>query len=65
MMSAEKALVVELFAILLVLYGGFTVLATDIMGDQWAIYAGFYLGIFGLGYGLVGDDVVGAFRDDT
>lgn len=60
-MSVQKALLLELFAILLVLYGGFTVLVTDIMGDQWAIYAGFYLGIFGLAYGLVGDRVVEVF----
>jgi len=63
-MSVQKALVLELFAIVLVLYGGFTVLAADIMGDRWAIYAGFYLGILGLVYGLVGDRVGGVFRND-
>jgi len=63
-MSVQKALVFELFAMLLVLYGGFTVLASDIMGDPWAIYAGFYLGIFGLVYGLVGNRMAGVFRND-
>lgn len=56
-MTVQKALILELFAILLVLYGGFTVLAPDILGDRWAIYGGFYLGIFGLVYGLVGDRI--------
>ncbi|WP_092735048.1 hypothetical protein [Halopenitus persicus] len=64
-MSVQKALLIELFAILLALYGGFTVLAPDILGDRVAIYAGLYLGIFGLVYGLVGDRVVGAFQNDT
>ena len=64
-MSVQKALVLELFAILLTLYGGFTVLAPEIMGDRWGIYAGFYLGLFGLVYGLVGDKIRGAFRNDT
>ena len=64
-MSAQKSLLLELFAILLVLYGGFTVLAPKILGDRWAIYAGLYLGVFGLIYGLVGDSVAGAFRNDT
>ncbi|WP_353633305.1 hypothetical protein ABSL23_00865 (plasmid) [Halobacterium sp. NMX12-1] len=59
-MSVQKALLLELFAILLALYGGLTVLASDIMGDLWAIYAGLYLGLFGLVYGLVGDRIVGA-----
>lgn len=63
-MSVQKALLLELFAILLALYGGLTVLASDIMGDLWAIYAGLYLGLFGLVYGLVGDRIVEAFRND-
>jgi hypothetical protein len=62
-MSAQKALLLELFAILLVLYGGFTVLAPEILGDRWAIYASLYLGVFGLIYGLVADRVAGAFRN--
>lgn len=64
-MSVQKALLLELFAILLALYGGFTVLAPDIMGDRWALYAGFYLGLFGLVYGLVGVRIVAAFRNDA
>jgi hypothetical protein len=64
-MSVEKALLLELFAILLVLYGGFTVLAPDILGDPVAIYAGLYLGLFGLVYGLVGDRVVGALQNNN
>lgn len=63
-MSVEKALLLELFAILLVLYGGFTVLAPEILGERWAIYGGLYLGVFGLIYGLIGNRVVGAFRND-
>ena len=50
-MSVQKALLLELFAIVLVVYGGFTILSTDIMGETWALYIGFYLGLFGLVYG--------------
>jgi drug/metabolite transporter superfamily protein YnfA len=64
-MSVQKALVVELFAILLVLFGGFTGLETDVMGETWALYGGFYLGLLGLVYGLVGTEVIGAIRNDT
>ena len=64
-MSVEKALLVELFAILLVLYGGFTVLEPDMMGETWALYIGFYLGLFGLIYGLVGVRIVEGFQNDT
>lgn len=64
-MSVQKALLLELFAILLVLYGGFTILETDMMGETWAFYIGFYLGLFGLIYGLIGVRIVEAFRSDT
>ncbi|SDY93259.1 hypothetical protein [Halopenitus persicus] len=64
-MSVQKALLVELFAILLVLYGGFTILDTDMMGETWAFYIGFYLGLFGLIYGLIGVKIVEGFRNDT
>ncbi|QLD84417.1 hypothetical protein HWV23_01395 [Natronomonas halophila] len=62
-MSVQKALLLELFAILLALYGGFTILSPDIMGERWALYAGFYLGLIGFVYGLVGVRIVAAFRD--
>jgi hypothetical protein len=64
-MSVQKALLLELFAILLVLYGGFTILATDMMGETWAFHIGFYLGLFGLIYGLVGVRLVDAFQNNT
>lgn len=64
-MSVQKALLLELFAILLALYGGFTILSSDIMGERWALYAGFYLGFFGLVYGLVGVKIVAAFRSEA
>lgn len=64
-MSVQKALVVELFAIVLALYGGFTVLAANLTSETWALHAGFYLGLFGFVYGLVGVVIVGAFRNDT
>lgn len=64
-MSVQRALLIELFAILLALYGGFTVLAPNTLGDPVAIYAGLYLGFFGLVYGLVGARVVGALQNDT
>ncbi|GGO00407.1 hypothetical protein [Haloarcula pellucida] len=64
-MSVQKALLLELFAIVLVLYGGFTILSTDMMGELWALYIGFYLGLFGLVYGLVGGRIVAAIRNDT
>lgn len=64
-MSVQKALLLELFAILLALYGGFTTLAPEIMADRWALYAGLYLGIFGFVYGLVGDVIVDTFQNDT
>jgi hypothetical protein len=62
-MSAREAIVLELFALLLTLFGGFTVLATDLTSERWALYAGFYLGLFALVYGLVGARVREAFQD--
>jgi len=63
-MSVQKVLVVELFAIVLALYGGFTELAGNLTSEAWALHAGFYLGLFGLIYGLVGGWIVGAVRND-
>jgi hypothetical protein len=64
-MSVQKALVIELFAVILALYGGFTTLAAYQTSETWALHAGFYLGLFGLIYGLVGVGIVEAFRNDT
>ncbi|GGL65521.1 hypothetical protein GCM10009039_24240 [Halocalculus aciditolerans] len=55
----------EPFAILLVLYGGCRIIESDIMGESWALYAGLYLGLFGLVYGLVGVRILERFRNDV
>ncbi|WP_256300788.1 hypothetical protein [Haloarchaeobius salinus] len=64
-MSVQKALLSELFAILLVLYGGFTVIAPYQTGHPSFIHAGFYLGLFGFLYGLVGTEILRTSRNDT
>ncbi|WP_435362109.1 hypothetical protein [Haloarchaeobius sp. DFWS5] len=54
-MVLRKALLVELFALLVVLYAGFAMLSPDKHLSPRILDYGFLIGLGGLVYGLVGD----------
>ncbi len=64
-MVVRSALLVESFAIVVLLYGGFTVMSPDLSSYPLYLHAGFYLGVLGLVYGVVGSIVVNARRDEA
>lgn len=56
-MALRKAILLELFAILLVLYGIGT-MYSERLGYPILLHVGFYLGLIGLFYGLLGSFLV-------
>jgi len=64
-MAIRQALLIELFAIVVVLYGGFSMVSTDLNSNPMYPVAGLCIGVFGFAYGIVGSLVLTALRDET
>ena len=64
-MSVQKALLIELFAILLVLYRGFALLSPELYSSPEILHAGFVIGLIGLVYGLAGSLLTRAFQNGS
>lgn len=63
-MALRRAILIELFAILLVLYG-FGTMYSERIGYSILLHIGFYLGLIGFVYGLAGSFVSSATQNET
>lgn len=54
-MSVQKAVLIEVFAVLLTVHRGFAMLSPDMYASPGSLHFGLLIGLLGLIYGLAGE----------
>lgn len=56
-MSLQKAVLIEVFAVLLTVHRGIAMLSPDMYASPGSLHLGLLIGLVGLIYGLVGETI--------